>query len=212
MSKSESLIENLSKQNINPKKVSPGFLLAHFIVFFALFTFTTVAIRGLRFDIIEQLSSIHFHIEIVMSIAASLFSIFIAIELAIPDEKRCPSINFLPVIPIILIGYAILEGGNIGADALRESLKHDHFEITILLAFYTIPFAVLGFAFVKNLAPTKLGLDGFMIFLSSSSAAHFIVRITEPTDNIAPVFIWCYLPIILFSCMGIFLGKKILKW
>lgn len=210
--KTKDLIESLSSEIQETKYTSPYSLFAKWVIFFIAFTLVVLAIKGIREDINTKIFETPFIIEMVLSLFVSFTACFIAIKLAIPDKNR-GKLNFLiPIIPVFIMGYVILQNGDINLEALQKSLKSNHLEITILLIIYTIPLALFCFHLINKLRPTSLEINGLMAILSSVSGAHFIVRITEIAENIAPVFVWCYSPIIVFSILGVYFGQKFLKW
>lgn len=210
--KIDELIEDLSNDTQKVEFVSHIKIFIEWLAFFTLFSGLIFMCAGIREDIASKLTDFHFASEMILSIVTALSASFISIFSAIPDTKRSKVINLLPIIPTIIMGYIIAKDGNLGVEALKNSLRSDHFQITLLLAAYTAPLAIFNIYKIKKLAPTNLYICGFMAIMSATAGAHFIIRMTEIAGNMAPVFTWCYSPIIIFSFAGIYIGKKLLRW
>ena len=210
--KTDDFIKDLSEDLTEVKVTKPLGMFCKWLCFSAIYTFLIILVSGLREDISLSLKEASFSSEMILAVITSALSAYLSFLIAIPNDKYKKIFNLLPVIPFLIMGYVIANSGSISSEALKASFKDDHFTITLALIVYSIPTITYSFFLVKKLSPTSLMLNGFTIVLSATALSHFILRMTQMTDNLAPIFVWCYMPVILVAFGGIYLGKKFLKW
>jgi len=210
----DNLIEELVEKNdkVNPILISQVFV--KWLGMLLLYSVLVLLIKGLPEDSNQKSQDILFISEMVLSVISFIFAGFLALNLAIPNINRSKVLNYSSIIPFVIMGYLIMSSSSFEVKnlSLEESLKNNHFLITITLILYSLPAIFLTTFMVKKLNPTELSWNGFMILLSATSLGHFLIRMTEKADNIAAILVWCYFPIIILSMFGIIIGKRFLKW
>ena len=72
--------------------------------------------------------------------------------------------------------------------------------------------ALWMFFLMRNFASTHPYSAGSIALLSAFSMGALSLRLTESTDSIMHVVQWHYLPMVVAGVLGLWLGKKFLKW
>jgi hypothetical protein len=165
---------------------------------------------GLRPDIGLKLQQPWFVIEMVM-----LASIFVATSLSaallsFPDMHQMRRLVLAPVVTFALFVLVIFLAWQ--ADSPPAPLPVHSFECTISITLVSLLPAVWTFYAMRKFASTHYHWAGSIALLSAFSVGALWLRLHEVNDSIMHVVEWHYLPMIACGILGLWLGKKILKW
>ncbi len=145
---------------------------------------------------------------------AGILSVLAAIRLSTPHIKIPQDIYWLTGIAtciwIGLLGYTFLGSSweNIQIDMTAIHSKSCLLDLLI----FTIAPALFLFFFIKRAAPTHFKLTGYAGMLAAASFAIIGINFTCAISNLSHLFLWHFLPVIGLGLLGIFLGKKLLRW
>jgi|CXWL01.1.fsa_nt_gi hypothetical protein len=210
MPSTEQLIENLS-HGLQPVKATacPYKLFIKWFGFVLLYTVLILLISGLRVDISEKLASPLFVAEIIMLVLLMVSTSLLAAFLSFPDicQKNCPLLFSIP--PLLFFG--VLTAEYIGDKPPIGNVVHGIECLLCITVFAIIPSFVI-FKLLSKQATTHCYLAGMVSLLSASSIGAIILRLSEDYDSISHLIKWHYLPVIGLSLLGLWLGRKILKW
>lgn len=169
-----------------------------------------LALSGLRPDILEA-----FHRPWFVAEVAALLGIFIvtsvsAALLAFPDlhQKRLLALapTWLFAVFLLILFFAWR------ADSPAASLPAHSFECTLGITLMALLPALWTFYSMRKYASTHYRLAGSVALLSAFSVGALWLRLHEETDSITHVIAWHYLPMFAIGVIGLWLGKRLLKW
>ncbi|TAJ81235.1 MAG: DUF1109 domain-containing protein [Gallionellaceae bacterium] len=176
----------------------------------AIYLAVALAFSGLRPDLMEQLNAPWFAAEI-----AALLGIFVATALsaallAFPDLHQKRGLALAPAWTFALFLLVLFFAA--GADTPPAALPVHSFECTLGITLMALLPAAWTFYAMRGFASTHCRLAGSAALLSAFSAGALWLRLHEATDSIAHVIGWHYLPMLGIGLLGLWLGKRLLKW
>lgn len=165
---------------------------------------------GLRPDIALKLAAPLFALEIGLLIAIVVSCAFSAATLSFPDMYQQ---RWTARAPIGFFGAFI---GIMTAAYIQENpatpMPASDFDCTLcILKFTAIPAAIMLFS-MRRYASTHYLSAGSVAILAAFAAGALVLRLTEPTDSIAHMLGYHYLPMIGAGILGLGLGRLLLKW
>lgn len=205
--KTSDLISKLSADVPPIKRLPrPG---ARFIRWFAAMVFcfaVSLALKGVREDLLERLREPLFFASLLTVLAASLVSALAAFLLSVPGEERRWT-RFVPLIALWLWGVVILLQAITGA-SLMGGIGWGCARDVILLG--ALPGALL-FWMVRSAAPLKLDWTGAFVMLTLGALGAFGAQLGCHDDALFHVLVWHFLPVIGVGIIGIFIGRRFLR-
>ncbi|MDE1901366.1 MAG: DUF1109 domain-containing protein [Alphaproteobacteria bacterium] len=212
MKDTEALIADLSGK-ITPTRGACAYRLfagcvAALAVYIALIFAT--GFRSVRPDIAAALAQPLFDGEIASLILLVLSSVYAAILLGYPDRYQKPrvmrAVTASGAVFILVLAAEALRPGQ----PMHVSMAGVHCLLCIS-GLSLLPAALL-FVRLRRMATVAPGLAGMLCALCAFAVGALILRLSEPTDNIAHVVVWHYLPMLGISFGGFWLGRRVLKW
>ncbi|HMC12777.1 MAG TPA: DUF1109 domain-containing protein [Gallionellaceae bacterium] len=170
----------------------------------------SLAISGLRPDLVQALQRPWFIAEIVALLLVFVATSFSAALLAFPDLHQKRSLVFAPAWMFALFLVVILFAWH--ADSPPAPLPVHSFECTLSITLVSLLPAVWTFYAIRKYASTNYYWAGSIALLSAFSVGALWLRLHEVNDSILHVVEWHYLPMIAASILGLWLGKVLLKW
>ncbi|MDG1287036.1 MAG: NrsF family protein [Rickettsiales bacterium] len=173
----------------------------------------TVAYFGFRRDWADQMiEGAAYPSEMLITLILAFGAAIAALRLSVPRERKS-SLSLLMLILPIAIGAVIWLLGQVSVESFSASIQSpSHFYITLGVLAGAVPVALLLFWLLRQGSPTQLGWAGSMVLLSASAVGHLLMRTIGQADNFADVLVWCYSPILFCGLVGVFIGKKALRW
>jgi hypothetical protein len=170
----------------------------------------SLVIFGLRPDSAIQLHRTLFVAEIA-ALGCILFATSLsAALLAFPDLHQLRRLVYVPLAAfasLVLVMFFAWQ-----ADSPPAPLPVHSIECTISIALFSLlPAAWILFG-LRKFASTHYHWAGSVALLFAFSVGALWLRLFEATDSIAHVIEWHYLPMLVTGTVGLWLGKKILKW
>jgi hypothetical protein len=176
---------------------------------------------GFRDDIRDQLNyNSLFRFEIGALASLLIASLLSASTLSFPDMHQKELIVWLPVLPLlcfidVLYASWLIEVQStpwMGDTRPRAPLPdHDIICLLCITLFSVLPAAVMIRA-LRQQATTHYYAAGGIALLASSSLGCLTLRLSEKTNSIPHLVEWHYLPMAGFSLLGLWLGRRYLKW
>jgi len=211
MSNIEDLIDKLAQDTTTVKPAPHPFALsAKWMLTAAVYLAVSLMISGPRFDIETKLHDFWFVAEM-----AALLGIFFATSLSaallsFPDmhQKRravlAPAVAFVVFIGVMFLSWQ--------ADSPPAPLPRHSFECSMMISMLSLLPAVWTFFQMRKFASTHSLWAGSIAMLFAFSIGAIWLRLDEINDSIIHVIEWHYLPMIAAGLIGMWLGKRFLKW
>ena len=211
MASVDELINSLTEKAVPTRPAATPFMLflkwsAYAVVYIAVLLF----FFGLRDDIRTQLHFSLFRFEIGSLMGILLTSLLSATTLSFPDMHQKNFIAGLPLIPLILFVNVLYAQwlNDVPPAALPD---HDVICLLCISMFSVLPAAII-IQVLRQQATTHYYATGSVALLAASSLGCLTLRLSEKTDSILHLVEWHYLPMIGFSLLGLWLGRRYLKW
>jgi hypothetical protein len=169
-----------------------------------------LAFLGVRPDLLLKMHSFLFAGEIMLLALIVISCALSAMVLSFPDMQQKRYIVFLPVVPVALFVGLLAVSWLHDTPPSPEPL-HGFECLRCIALFSLLPVAGL-LLLMRRQATTHSLLAGAVAMLAASSLGCLTLRLSEDTDSIAHIVKWHYLPIMAFCILGMWCGKKALKW
>jgi hypothetical protein len=207
----DELISKLAQDTATVKRAPHPFMLSiEWMVVAAFYLAVSLMISNARHDLLLKLHDPWFAAEI-----AALAGIFISTSLSAallsyPDLYQKRRIAFAPIVTFALFVLVIFLAWQ--ADNPPAPLPAHSFECTISITLVALLPAAWTFYVMRKFASTHTHWAGGIAFLFAFSIGALWLRLYEQNDSIVHVIEWHYLPMLGFGIIGMWLGKKVLKW
>lgn len=207
----EQLIENIARDAKPVKRAPHPFKLsAWWLIGATLYLAVTLIFFRLRPDLLLKFQSPLFLAEIVLLVGIVMTASMSAALLAFPDmhQKRWLAVTpiFVGLLFILTMGCAWYADNPASPPPLHNIKCTAEIAILALL-----PVAWIFFS-MRGLASTHPYLTGGTALLFAFGIGALSLRLVEQTDSIAHVVLWHYLPMVAAVVLGLWIGKKLLKW
>jgi hypothetical protein len=176
----------------------------------AIYLAVSLALSGLRPDWFERLHNTWFAAELVALLAIFIVTSLSAALLAFPDLHQKRTLVFAPVLPFAAFLLVMFFAWQ--ADSPPAPLPVHSFECTIGIMLMALLPAVWTFYSMRSYASTHYHWAGSVALLSAFSVGALWLRLHEANDSISHVIVWHYLPMLVIGLIGMWLGKRLLKW
>lgn len=188
----------------------PFFLSLKWIGAAAIYLVAALAVSGLRADFSDKLQSPMFVAEIAALFGIFASTSFAAALLAFPDMHQKKKLVFAPLVAFALFLLTLFFAWH--QDMPAAPLPVHSFECTLSIMLMALLPSIWIFYSMRNYASTHSALAGGNALLASFSIGALWLRLHEVNDSILHVIAWHYLPMLSIGLVGLWLGKKILKW
>jgi hypothetical protein len=211
MRKIEDLVETLSQDAAVARPAPHPFMMSmKWLAGMTIYLALSLAIYGLRPDLASKLHEPWFAAEIAVLIVIFVATSFSAALLSFPDLHQMRRVAYAPAWMLALFLLVIFFSWS--ADNPPAALPIHTYECTTCIVLVSLLPAAWTFLEMRKNASTHFRLAGGIALLSALSIGALWLRLHEANDSIKHVIEWHYLPMIGFGIVGMWLGKKILKW
>lgn len=211
MERIEDLIGKLAQEAVAVKPAPHPYVLSlKWMAAAALYLVVSLAVFGLRPDIMAKLHELWFAAELVALLLIFVATSVSAALLAFPDLHQKRLLAFAPAVAFLLFLLVILFAWN--ADNPPAPLPVHSFECTLSIILFSLLPAVWTFYSMRKFASTNYYWAGSIALLSAFSVGALWLRLYEVNDSILHLVEWHYLPMIAAGMLGLWLGKMLLKW
>ena len=176
----------------------------------AAYLILSLALSGLRPDLMSKLHEPLFVAEIAALLGMFISTSISAALLAFPDLHQKRGVAFMPVAMFALFVLFIALAWH--ADSPPAPLPVHSFECTLSILLVSLLPAAWTLYAMRKFASTHYRWAGSIALLSAFSVGALWLRLHEVNDSILHLVEWHYLPMIACGIAGLWLGKKFLKW
>jgi hypothetical protein len=169
---------------------------------------------GFRPDLSQRMAEPLFMLEIAMNAMLVLVAGCSATAFSYPDRAKATTLK--PMLLMIFMGYSALavmtafKQPDLAAQ-FANNAPHGIRCLLCILSFAAIP-AIWMFWRLRYLATTKPMQAGGAAVMMAVAAGCLGVRLIETEVESSSLILWHYLPLLVLSSLGLFLGKRIFKW
>ena len=205
------LIAHLSSQAA-PTRVSksPWHMALVWLVGFTIYVALAVLASGLRVDILAQLKTPLFALEIALLVALVVSCAVSAAVLSFPDRYQARRAAQMPLAFFALFAAIILFA--LITQAVPVELAIKHCECTLFMTFYALLPAAALFYSMRRAASTSPAAASCVAVLTAFAIGALILRLEEQTDSVSHVVMYHYLPMLAAALLGLMVGRKLLRW
>ena len=208
--KTQQLIASLAGEGIPVRPVTLRVLCGRWAMGLITYVAVIIAITGVRPDFVELLHNPLFAAEIGLLIAIILSSALMAGLLSYPDRYQQRRILWLPL--GLFGGFVSVLGMEWFQHPVATPFTFEGAEcLSCITAYALMPGAWLLWQ-MRKLASTHAAQAGAAAVMASFAIGALALRVEEPTDSIAHLVQWHYLPMLAAALIGLGLGKRVLKW
>jgi hypothetical protein len=209
--KNEELIAQLSADLPGGKPQSSMVRLALRWLLLALgYIAVLLLLTGVRGDWSRALQQMTFWLEVGALLAVILSTWSSVAVLGYPDLKQRRAFIYLPFVSLLLFGVSLILIA-LSPPAVIEPSAHSWRCCWEILLVGAAPALWVLFG-LRQLASTHPRLAGWTLVLHGLAIGALWLRLAESTNSLSHVLIWHYLPMLLFSLGGLWLGRRMLRW
>lgn len=207
----EQLVASLAAEAEQVKAAPhPYTLAAKWAAAAAAYLAVALAVSGLRPDLAQALHNPWYVAEL-----GALLLIFIATTgsaalLAFPDLHQKPALAYAPLWLFAL--FALLLAFAWSADNPPAPLPEHSWQCALSITLVALLPAAWTFYAMRAYASTHFRLAGSIALLSAFSVGALWLRLHEVNDSIYHVVLWHYLPMLAAGLLGLWLGRRLLRW
>lgn len=211
MTNIDNLIARLAQDEIRVKLAPHPFILSfQWMGAAAIYLAVSLALSGLRPDLLERFHNTWFVAEIVVLLGIFIVTSISAALLAFPDLYQKRNLAWAPVWMFALFLLTLFLAWH--ADSSPIPLPVHNFECTLGITLMALLPTVWIFYSMRKYASTHSQLAGSVALLSAFSVGALWLRLHEVNDSIVHVIEWHYLPMLAIGFIGLWLGQRVLKW
>jgi hypothetical protein len=170
-----------------------------------LLTFT-----DMRSDIAQAVQQVTFWLEVGALLAVVLSTWLSVAVLGYPDLLQRRTFIYLPFVSLLLFSISLILIA-LSPPAVLEPSAHSWRCCWEMLLVGVAPALWVLFV-LRTLASTHPGLAGWTLVLHGLAIGALWLRLAESTNSLAHVLTWHYLPMLLVSLCGLWLGRRWLRW
>jgi hypothetical protein len=206
----EQLVESLAADNTKVKPAPHPFVLGlKWIAAAALYLVISLALSGLRPDLAQALQSPWYDAELAMLLLLFMATAISAALLSFPDLHQKSALAYAPVAVFALFVLLMLAAW---IEVPAAPLPVHSWQCTLSITLFSLLPAAWTFYAMRKYASTHYRWAGGIALLSAFSVGALWLRLHEVNDSIHHVMLWHYLPMLAVGLIGLWLGKKLLKW
>lgn len=169
-----------------------------------------LVLSGVRADWMHKLGEPLFLAEIVALVAIFVTALASAAVLAFPDLHQMRRVALLPIASFIMLALTLYIAWQ--ADMPPAPLPKHSYECCLSIMLLGVLPTIGILMQMRKFASTHQRMGACTAMLAAFSMGALWLRLYEPNDSILHVIEWHYLPMLLFTAVGVWLGKRVLKW
>ncbi len=207
----DDLVTRLAQDTTAVKPAPHPFMLSlQWLGIAAIYLAVSLALSGLRPDLLEKFHSTWFVAEVAALLGIFIVTSLSAALLSFPDLHQKRNLALAPAWMFALFLLILFFAWR--ADSPPAPLPVHSFECTLGIMLMALLPAGWTFYSMRKYASTHYRLAGSVVLLAAFSVGALWLRLHEATDSIAHVIEWHYLPMLAIGIIGLWLGKRLLKW
>lgn len=207
----DELVEALAKDAAKVQPAPHPFRLSlQWLIGAAAYVALSLAVSGLRPDLAAKLQEPWFLAEIASLVGILAATAFGAALLVFPDLHQMRRLALAPALFLALFVVTVFFSWH--ADSPPAPLPEHSYQCTISIALQSLLPAAWMLLSMRKFASTHYRIAGSIALLYAFSIGALWLRLQEQNDSIMHVIDWHYIPMVGFGIIGLWLGKKLLKW
>lgn len=207
----DDLVARLAQDTTAVKPAPHPFMLSlQWLGIAAIYLALSLALSGLRPDLLEKFHNTWFVAEVAALLGIFIVTSLSAALLAFPDLHQKRNLALAPAWMFALFLLVLFFSWR--ADSPPAPLPIHSFECTLGIMLMALLPAGWTFYSMRKYASTHYRLAGSAALLAAFSVGALWLRLHEATDSISHVIEWHYLPMLAIGIIGLWLGKRLLKW
>ncbi len=211
MANLDDLVASLAQEATAVQPAPHPFALSlRWIIAAAIYLAVSLILSGLRPDLLAKFHSPWFAAEVAALLGIIIVTALSAALLAFPDLHQKRALALAPAWMAVLFLAILFFAWH--ADSPPAALPVHSFECTLGITLMALLPAVWTFYAMRKYASTHYRLAGSVALLSAFSVGALWLRLHEATDSVVHVIGWHYLPMLVIGIIGLWLGKRLLKW
>lgn len=211
MSNIENLIDKLAQDGAAVKPAPhPLMLSAKWLAWASAYLAASLMLSGLRPDWMQKIHEPWFLAEIAILGTMFVSTSISAAVLAFPDLHQMRRIALLPLVAFVALLIILYFSWR--ADVPPAPMPRHSFECCLSIILLALLPAIWIFTQMRRFASTHQREAGSVAMLAAFSIGALWLRLYEQNDSILHVIEWHYLPMLGFAAIGVWLGKRVLKW
>jgi hypothetical protein len=206
----EQLVASLAADTAKVKPAAHPFALSmKWMAAAIVYLIVSLALSGLRPDLAQALQQPWLVAELAALLLVFIATAISAALLAFPDLHQKRMLAFAPVWLFAMFVLLMLLAWYASTPA---PLPVHSWQCTLSITLFSLLPAAWTFYAMRQYASTHTRWAGSIALLSAFSVGALWLRLHEVNDSIEHVLLWHYLPMLAVGLLGLWLGKKILKW
>lgn len=164
---------------------------------------------GVRADLTARLEDPVFITELLLLAALSLSSGIAAIWLSYPDIRQQSYVLYPP--PILLGALLAFYLWQLFQNPIAMPAMDGMECVVCILMFGALP-TVLALLLMRRNGTTHPRKGAMAALLAALSLGCLGIRLCEPQENVTHVLTWHYGPMVFFTLLCVFFGRRLLRW
>ena len=167
-------------------------------------------LSGLRPDWIQKFQEPLFVAEVAVLAAMFIAASISAAVLAFPDLHQMRRVALSPLLALLALLIVLYVAWR--ADVPPALLPRHSVECSLSIMLLAVLPVIWILTQMRRFASTHQRLAGSAAAIAAFSVGALWLRLYEQNDSILHVIAWHYLPMLGFAAVGVWLGKRLLKW
>jgi hypothetical protein len=215
MKDTQTLIDRLSGDATSPKALrSPHYWVGRLLAVLAAYGIAAQLFLGLRPDLTMQFTRPFFDAEVGLLAALLMTSALASVLVMYPDAYQKPKLLKVPyIVFIMLVGLVIFQiFMPLDTRMVMPTPGAHAMECAICIGAVSLVPSALIFALLRKGASVHQFQAGAFAVLAATAIGCLTLRLAEANDSMMHLVSWHYLPTLLFTILGAYIGKYLLRW
>jgi hypothetical protein len=207
----ENLVAELARDAAVVKPAPHPYLLSlKWLAAAAVYLAISLWLTGLRPDLAQAFEQPWLMAETLALVLILVATAVSAALLSFPDLHQRRGVAMAPAWLFLLFVVVMFMAWR--ADTPPAPLPEHTFECTLCILLVALPPIAWVLYTMRRFASTHYGLAGSLAVLFAFSVGALWLRLHEVNDSIVHVVAWHYLPMLAAGAIGLWLGRRLLRW
>jgi hypothetical protein len=214
MTETEEIINELVQEGAAKPLLHPLVQSLLWLTGITLYLLAFLGFNGLRPDMSDKLDLTGFIMELTLLAVTGGTAAFAAFCLSRPDGFQVPWVKYIPILLLVLWALVAFTsaGDRLSVLHLQDSLAAVRFDCCIHIFLFSLLPGIAIFFLIRLGAAIRYYWAGVMSTLSVTVFAYLFMRLVENNDDLTHLFVWHTLPVIMMCILGIYAGRRVLRW
>lgn len=214
MKDTESLIRELSSEPAAVRRLpAPGRFVAGLVLACLVCGVAGQLFLGVRPDFRATLADAYLWSEIACLVLLLASSLVASVLVMYPDAYQHPGLTRLPYGAFgLLVALCVVQMATQPELRLQDATDMHGIWCTVSIAALAIVPSALVMVMLGRGAVVHPRQAGSLAVLTGTALGCLVVRLHEANDSMVHVVTWHYMPSVLFALVGVWLGRRLLRW